>query len=136
MITVYVTVAIIGAIGIAAVIACIYWLSERRYYEESILAPILSIIGIIIVTLAICGGIIWYLYGTEDGKRVIKDTKSNIHGGIERTVTVYDINGEIIQQYQGKFDVDYDAERIKFDDEKGKRHIIYYTTGTVVIDEK
>lgn len=136
MITVYVTVAIIGAIGIAAVIACIYWLSERRYYEESVLAPILSIIGIIIVTLAICGGIIWYLYGTEDGKRVIKDTKSNIYGGIERTVTVYDINGEIIQQYQGKFDVDYDAERIKFDDEKGKRHIIYYTTGTVVIDEK
>ncbi|MCI8648431.1 MAG: hypothetical protein HFE76_16935 [Firmicutes bacterium] len=136
MIAVYVTVAIIGVIGIAAVIPCIYWLSERRYYEESILAPILAMIGIIIVTLAICGGIIWYLYGTEDGKRAIKDTKSNIYGGIERTVTVYDINGEIIQQYQGKFDVAYDAERIKFDDEKGKRHIIYYTTGTVIIDEK
>ena len=61
--------------------------------------------------------------------------QSDFGGGIERTVTVYDIDGEIIQEYSGKFDVDYDSERIKFDDENGERHVIYYTTGTVIIDE-
>ena len=90
---------------------------------------------LIIATIAICFAMGWWLYNSESGKRAIKDTKSNLSGGIERTVTVYDIDGEIIQQYSGKFDVDYDSERIKFDDEKGKRHIIYYTTGTIIIDE-
>lgn len=29
----------------------------------------------------------------------------------------------------------YDSERIIFDDETGKRHIIYFITSTVIIDE-
>ncbi len=62
--------------------------------------------------------------------------KSNTAGGITRIVTVYDVNGKEIQKYEGKFDVAYDSNRIKFDDEQGKRHIIYYTTGTITIDEK
>lgn len=98
-----------------------------------------SIIGIVItaaITVAICGGLLWFLYGTEAGSRAIKDTKSNIDGGIERVITVYDVSGEVVKQYEGKFDVDYDSERIRFDDEKGKRHVIYYKTGTVIVDEK
>ena len=82
------------------------------------------------------GGTFWYYNSTESGKRAIKDWQSNTTGGITRTVTVYDINGKEIAKYEGKFDVEYDAERIKFDDEEGKRHIIYYTTGTIIIDEK
>ena len=73
---------------------------------------------------------------TETGKRALKSQKSDFSGGIERTVTVYNIDGEVIKTYSGKFDVDYNSERIIFDDENDKRHIIYYTTGTVVIDEK
>lgn len=48
---------------------------------------------------------------------------------------MYDINGKVIKAYDGKFDVDYDSNRMIFDD-NGKRHVIYYTTGTVTIDEK
>ena len=73
---------------------------------------------------------------TEAGKRALKDQKSNFGDGIERTVTVYDINGEVIEKYSGKFDVETNSSYILFDDEKGKRHMIYYTTGTVIIDEK
>ena len=29
-----------------------------------------------------------------------------------------------------------DENRILFDDEDGKRHVIYYPTGTIIIDEK
>ena len=31
--------------------------------------------------------------------------------------------------------MEYDDDRILFDDENGLRHIIYYPTGTVIIDE-
>ena len=55
--------------------------------------------------------------------------------GIQRKVTVYDMEGDIIKEYEGKFDVDYDNDRIIFDDEHGLRHIIYYPTGTVIIDD-
>ena len=89
-----------------------------------------------LLIIAIVIGTIWYYNNTESGKREIKDMKSNTDGGITRVVTVYDINGKEIQKYEGKFDVAYDSDRIKFDDEQGKRHIIYYTTGTITIDEK
>ena len=58
-----------------------------------------------------------------------------MNGGIKRKVAVYDIEGDIIAEYQGSFDIEYDDDRILFDDENGLRHIIYYPTGTVVIDE-
>ena len=52
-------------------------------------------------------------------------------------MSVYDINGILIKQYDGKFDIETDRNNyILFDDETGKRHVIYYTTGTVIVDEK
>lgn len=98
-----------------------------------------KIVSAVITTILIFGivvGNIWYHNNTEGGKREVKDWQSNIKGGIERVVTVYDINGKEIKKYEGKFDISYNSERIKFDDEQGKRHIIYYSTGTITIDEK
>ena len=46
------------------------------------------------------------------------------------------MEGDLIQEYEGKFDIEYNEHRIKFDDENGKRHLIYHDTGTVIIDEK
>lgn len=79
---------------------------------------------------------IWYFHNTAAGRRAIKSQESNFSNGIERVVRVYDINGQLIAEYDGKFDITYDNDRILFDDENGKRHIIYYPTGTVTIDEK
>ena len=80
---------------------------------------------------------VWYRSTSEGGKRSLKDQESNLSGGIERTVSVYDINGVLIKQYDGKFDIETDRNNyILFDDETGKRHVIYYTTGTVIVDEK
>ena len=90
----------------------------------------------IILTITTVVVTIIFLTSTESGKREIKDMKSDWNGGLHRIVTVYDVNGEEIQRYEGKFDVSCNDNRIKFDDENGERHIIYYTTGTVIIDEK
>jgi hypothetical protein len=108
-------------------------------YEKSVGKAVSSfLIGLFIGGLLI-GGAIFYL-NTESGKRAAKDFRSEINNGIRRTVSVYDVNGELIHEYSGKFDVETGnvdgAPYILFDDEKGKRHIIYYTTGTILIDER
>lgn len=92
------------------------------------------LIGIIILG-GIIGGEAWYYNNSESGKRALKSQESNYKGGIKRKVRIYDINGKLIQEYKGKFDVDSNSDRIIFDDEKGKRHTIYYSTSTVIIDE-
>jgi hypothetical protein len=51
-------------------------------------------------------------------------------------VKVYDIDGELLAEYTGKFDIETDhSTYILWDDEMGKRHIIYFTTATIIIDE-
>lgn len=78
---------------------------------------------------------LWYYNNTASGQRAIKTQESNLNNGISRSVEVYDATGNLIKTYDGKFDIDYDDDRIIFDDEHGKRHVIYYPTGTVIIDE-
>ena len=92
-------------------------------------------IVVVIVTLVIIG-FSWYFSSTEEGKRTIKDFTSNVSGGIPRQVKVYDFSGKLIEEYEGTFDIETNHDNyLLFDDESGLRHIIYFTTGTVIIDE-
>lgn len=102
---------------------------------ESIPGKILGIIVCIAIAVGIWVAGWFYCTHTERGKRALKTQQSNLNGGIERRVLVYDVSGNVIADYQGKFDITYNNDRILFDDEKGLRHIIYYPTGTVIIDE-
>ena len=103
--------------------------------DRSFIGIVLSIVVSIVLCVSIWAFSIWWFGSTEKGKRALKTQDSNLNGGIERVVTVYDINGNEIQQYQGQFDIEYTDERILFDDEDGNRHIIYFKTGTVIVDE-
>lgn len=89
----------------------------------------------VIISGVILGGMLWYYNSTAAGARALKSQESNFNMGIERKVTVYDVEGDVIQEYEGKFDIEYDDDRILFDDDKGLRHVIYYPTGTVIVDE-
>ena len=84
-----------------------------------------------IIVILLIGMLWWY-----SGKQAYKTQTLNLNSGIERTVEVYDATGNLIKQYSGKFDVDYKYDRIIFKDENGKRHTIFYPTGTIIIDEK
>lgn len=119
-------------IVIALLIMGISWAIWDFDYQKSP-APFIAGVAIIVVLLI---GMLWWFNNTASGKRAFKTQESNFNDGIERMVKVYDVNGELIVEYDGKFDITYDDDRILFDDENGKRHIIYYPTGTVVIDEK
>lgn len=93
-----------------------------------------GIIGVLIsLIMWVCVG--WYYNSTEAGKRARKSQDSNFNGGITRRVRVYDMDGDMLEEYKGKFDVDYGDERILFDDENNQRHVIYFKSGTIIVDE-
>lgn len=73
---------------------------------------------------------------SESCARSCKDFNSDFGGGLPRSVKVYNIDGDLVAEYTGKFDIETDNETyILWDDEMGKRHIIYFSTFNVIIDE-
>ena len=92
---------------------------------------------VIVLCILLLFGFNWWYANTESGKRALKTQESNFDGGIRRSVRVYDAVGNVIQEYDGTFDVDFngDEQRILFDDENGMRHVIYFKTGTVIVEE-
>ena len=100
-----------------------------------IITGLVSII-VIGVIMAIIG---WYNTNTAAGIRALKDFKSNVNNGIEREIIITAEDGREIFCYDGKIDIESNHEDnyIKFDDERGKRYIIYYgIQDTITIIEK
>lgn len=73
--------------------------------------------------------------GCADLERSMKDWDSNVNGGLDRTLVVYDYNGDVLKEYEGKMDIQVSPsnDKVLFDLD-GKRHII--RGGIVIIDEK
>ncbi|WP_298032125.1 hypothetical protein [uncultured Dysosmobacter sp.] len=127
----WIVAGIIGFTGL--IIAGVLAWSGIRGSEKSF---VVCGIAAALITALVCAAFVWWRSNSESGKRALKDQQSNLNGGIERTVRVFDINGNLIEQYCGKFDIETDrASYILFDDEQGDRHMIYYTTGTIIVDE-
>ena len=105
--------------------------SESRLWLKRILAVLVSAA---LCMLLLVGMRAWF-HKTESGRRSLKTWKSETSRGLNRRVCVYDVSGKLIKEYRGRFDMTYDRSRIIFDDQSGKRHVIYYSTGTVIVDE-
>lgn len=83
-----------------------------------ILVSVFTIAGILFFSL-------WYYNNTAAGKRAMIDQKSNFGNGLERTVTIYTANGDVIAEYSGLIDIEAnDGGYIKFDF-AGKRYMYY-----------
>lgn len=66
--------------------------------------------------------------------RAVKDMGSDINGGLNRVVTVYDMNGNVLQTYKGKIDLEpNDSGIVKFE-LNGKRYM-YYNAFVEVIEQ-
>lgn len=70
--------------------------------------------------------------GSSSVKRNIKSVTSDLGGGLERTVTLYDYTGKEIERWTGKFDVSESENEVYFDVD-GKRVIIH---GGIVVNEE
>lgn len=86
-----------------------------------------------IIAVAIMGVGVISLSGCSSCSRTVKSFGSDISGGLDRTVTVYDYNGNVLGEWSGKFDISNSENEIYFDDENGKRVIIQ--NGIVVCEE-
>lgn len=75
---------------------------------------------------------IFGLTGCQSLSRGMKSLSSDFSGGLNRTVTVYDYNGNEIKSWSGKFDVSESENEVYFDID-GKRVIIH---GGIVINEE
>lgn len=82
----------------------------------------------VIVVILIAGlliGMLWLFNHTASGQRLLVDERSDLSGGLDRTVTVYTADGSVIAQYSGKIDLEEkDGGYVKFDFD-GKRYIYY-----------
>ena len=133
---IFTAVDIIVLVVLALILMCGYIVLAITFeWDKPKAAAIVVEIFLMILLIASCGA---YRTQTESGKRGLKSWKSETSGGINRTVTVYDVKGKELAKYTGRFDVEENSSegivKIKFDC-KGKRHIIYAQTGTVLIDE-
>ena len=71
---------------------------------------------------------------SESQQRELKSIRSDWTGGLNRTITVYDYNGQKIKSWSGRFDVkETDCNSVYFDTADGKRVII---GGGIIICEE
>lgn len=67
----------------------------------------------------------WYFQNTAAGQRALIDDISNLSNGLDRTITVYTAEGEIIAQYKGKIDIEGNDGGYVIFDYDGKRYTYY-----------
>ena len=68
---------------------------------------------------------------TEKQEKSIKHFKSDIIG-IKRKVTLYDCNGNVIRNWEGRFKIEIQGSYISFIDDNGKDIKV---SGTLVVEE-
>lgn len=87
--------------------------------------------------LAILNIVLFLMVGALSGcsscSREMKSFSSDLSGGIDRTVTLYDYQGDKLGEWSGKFNISENDNEIYFDDANGKRVIIQ--NGIVVCEE-
>lgn len=70
--------------------------------------------------------------GCASCSRYTKSWGSDISGGLDRTVTLYDYNGKVVKTWEGKIDLADTADEVWFDLD-GKR--VNVNGGIVVVEE-
>lgn len=139
MIGIWVFSIILIVAAIAGSIAIGISNSLFEYQEDSTRAlkkTGIIVVIILVVALAV-GGMMFWLYGTQQGKRAQKDTESNLGDGLKREIVLYTRDGDIIKKYTviGDVEYKYDPYRIVFEDENGLRHTISPGDNPITNDE-
>ena len=65
---------------------------------EKIVWKVLSVVAAMLLIIGLFAGMRWYYQNTASGQRAMTDQKSELDNGLERTVTIYTADGEIIAQ--------------------------------------
>lgn len=85
----------------------------------------LGLVVTLALTVALFFGIRWYFQNTASGQRALIDQQSELTGGLERTVTVYTADGNVLAQYEGCIDIEGNNGGYVLFDFEGKRYMYY-----------
>lgn len=90
-----------------------------------------KIMSVIMVVLGLAT-----LTGCETWERMKKEWSSNTDGGLDRKMIIYSEGGEVLAEYEGKFDISYSNGRIKFMENGKMRNIYLGNSATVIVEEQ
>lgn len=82
-----------------------------------------KIIKIVVFALLIVS--LFAFSGCASCNRSLKSCNSNISGGLYRIVNVYSLDGKLLATYEGKIDIDDNANGSVMFDLNGKRYVYY-----------
>lgn len=127
---------IIVAIAVTSLVIVGFVFSIIVLTDLRTISKIFTAIIAIIIIAGLWLGSNYYYTNTARGLRKSRDYKSNISLGVDRTVSVMEDDGNVIYTYSGKIDIETDNDNyILFDDEEGKRHIIYKGATQMILVE-
>ena len=86
------------------------------------IAVVLIAIALIVATFL---GFRWYFTHTASGQRALTDQKSELANGLERIITVYTADGQVIAQYEGIIDIEDNSGGYVIFDYQGRRYTYY-----------
>lgn len=92
---------------------------------DSVAGKVISILAAFALTVGLFAGLSWYYNNTASGQRAMIDQKSELNNGLERTVTVYTADGEVLAQYTGNIDIEGNDGGYVLFDYNGKRYTYY-----------
>ncbi len=70
--------------------------------------------------------------GCASCSRDLKSCSSDINGGLYRTVNVYSLDGKLLATYEGKIDIDDNANGSVMFDLDGKRYVYYHAIVEII----
>lgn len=70
--------------------------------------------------------------GCASCNRSLKSCNSDISGGLYRTVNVYSLDGKLLATYEGKIDIDDNANGSVMFDLNGKRYVYYHAIVEII----
>lgn len=128
------TIIVVLAVTSLAIVGFVF--SIIVLTDCSVISKIISALIAIAIIAGLWLGSNYYYTNTARGLRKSRDYKSNISLGVNRTVSVMEDDGNVIYTYSGKIDIETDNDNyILFDDEEGKRHIIYKGATQMILVE-
>ncbi|MCL2559945.1 MAG: hypothetical protein FWE07_05605 [Turicibacter sp.] len=99
---------------------------------------IAGILGLVFFGLTMLGGT-WWLNNTASGLRTRITWQAEINVGLNRTIQVFTATGELVYEYEGRFDVTQNEYRIIIDvineENQARRVYVSAPAGVVIISE-
>lgn len=94
-------------------------------FFDSYVGKCVSVIVSIVLTILLYCGFNWYFTSTASGKRAMIDQRSELNNGLNRVVTIYTADGNVLAEYEGNIDIEANDGGYVIFDYDGKRYMYY-----------